>query len=181
MATPEQKRAARRKIRPGFPKTFIFTDPKELHEYLNNETITCLRCGKEFKSLGIHLQNVHNMNPDEYRSIYGIPWTKGLTCASTTKIRSEITKEKFKTGEFKASKEQAALARKSLKKQRPRQPIREVLCANNLAILNADSAGKEAERRRNASPRGTPNFKAKMAGRPQCKSFGVRMAKARSK
>jgi len=158
---------ARSRVLPGFPIEEKFVTPETLAEYFSGSTITCLQCGKRYRTLGVHLKATHGMEPDEYREIYGIPWTYGLSCAETTKLHSDEAKRKIETGKWTPSAEQAKLARRALPDQRKRQPVRDVLTARNLAELNKDKTGDEAARRKEAPKRGTPAFKEVMRSRPQ--------------
>jgi len=162
-----KRREKRRMAVAGFPQEFVFTDPEKLKDYFAGSKIQCLRCGKYYRKLGIHLLSIHGMEVDEYKAIYGIPWTKGLSCAETSELHANTAKENIKNGVWVVSKEQAALARLSLKRQRPKQPIRDVMRDNALREMNKDKTGEEAERRRNATKRGTPEHKERMMARPQ--------------
>jgi len=160
---------ARRKEIHGYPLKFKFTDPEKLKEYFSGETITCLRCGKKYRTLGVHLKTIHEMEPDEYREIYGIPWTKGLSCLETTKLHAEAALINIETGAFSLpSAEQAELARRSLHEQRSRQPIRDAYTKNNLERMNKGKTGEWTKMHRNATKRGTAEHREKMIRRPQC-------------
>lgn len=167
MSSPCQQKTARRKVLHGFPIEECFDTPEKLDEYFGGTKIVCLRCGKKYRTLGVHLKTMHEMEPDEYREIYGIPWTYGLSCAATTQLHSDEAKRKIESGEWTPSAEQARLARMNLSEQRKRQPVRAVLLERNLHTLNKDKTGEEARRRKRAPKRGTPEFKAQMRARPQ--------------
>lgn len=77
-----QRAEARRQVMPGFPVTEKFLTHEEVHEYLSGDRITCLRCGKSYRSLGNHLR-VHGWTEEQYREFYGLPWTIGLSCRGT--------------------------------------------------------------------------------------------------
>tara|TARA_R110000868_G_scaffold385807_1_gene653836 strand:+ start:651 stop:1079 length:429 start_codon:yes stop_codon:yes gene_type:complete len=108
------------------------------------------------------------MEPDEYREIYGIPWTYGLSCAESSQRHSDIAKENYETGKWVASAEQAKIARGSLSNQKKRQPVRDVLTHRNLDKLNANKTGEDKKRRLLQPKRGTPEWTEKMRTRPQC-------------
>lgn len=167
MASPYQKKAARHKVFPGFPIEECFSTPEKLDEYFGGTKIVCMRCGKKYRTLGVHLKTIHGMEPDEYREIYGIPWTYGLSCAATTQLHSDEAKRKIESGEWTPSSEQARLARMKLSEQRKRQPVRDVLLERNLHMLNKDKTGEESRRRKCAPKRGTSEFKTQMRARPQ--------------
>ncbi len=167
MSSHYQKKAERRKVLLGFPIEECFDTPEKLDEYFGGTKIVCLRCGKKYRTLGIHLKTIHEMEPDEYRELYGIPWTYGLSCAATTQLHSDEAKRKIESGEWTPSAEQARLARLKLPEQRKRQPVRDVLTSRNLEQLNAGKTGEDAKRRKAMTKRGTPEFKEKMRARPQ--------------
>ena len=158
---------ARSRVLPGFPIEEKFLTPEALSEYFGGATIVCLQCGKRYRTLGVHLKTIHGMEPDEYRDIYGIPWTYGLSCAATTKLHSDDAKMKIETGVFVPSKEQAQLARTRLSERKKRQPLQDVLVYRNLEKLNAGKTGENAARKKAAPKRGTDEFKEKMRARPQ--------------
>lgn len=159
--------AATRRVIPGFPKEAIFTTPEEVDEYFSGDKIVCLRCGKLYKTLGVHLLKIHEMEPDEYRGIYGLPWGHGLSCNSTRELHRELCKELYESGTWIASPKQAEIARSYAPDQRTRQPYREVLAERNLVVMNEGKTGEAAEHRRNAPKRGTPEFRELMRNRPQ--------------
>lgn len=167
MSSKYADKRARRNLLPGFPVEDRFTTPEGLAEYFGGAKITCLRCGKMYRTLSVHLKTIHEMEPDEYKEIYGIPWTYGLSCAATTQLHSDHAKHMIDSGTWTPSAEQAALARGSLDKQRKRQPVRDVLTKRNLDALNKGKSGEEARRRKAAPKRGTPEYKEAMRQRPQ--------------
>ena len=173
----EQRRRQRRKELPGYPKEFVFDDPGKLKEYFSGEKIICLRCGKSYRTLGVHLKTIHGMEPDEYRMIYGIPWTYGLSCSETKELHANFAKEMIEAGIFVPSLEQAEIARGHLDRQKDRQPIRDAYTQANLEKMNEGKTGEDAERRKQALKRGTQEYREMLRNRPQTKTFGKRMAK----
>ena len=84
-----------------FPKEEVFKTKKEVDEYFSKDRIQCLLCGKRYKKLGgAHLQIIHDITEDEYREKYGLPYTRGLVCPSTSKKLSIITKKRYDNGEI---------------------------------------------------------------------------------
>ena len=53
----------------------------EVDRYFGGLTIQCLICGRRFGRLSFHLAAKHGMTVDEYKSHFGLPWTRGLTSA----------------------------------------------------------------------------------------------------
>jgi hypothetical protein len=62
-----------------------FRTRQEVERYFNGETIKCLLCGQRFRRLGQHLAAKHDMNVDDYRRHFGLPWSRGLTSAASRK------------------------------------------------------------------------------------------------
>jgi len=61
---------------------------KELDEYLSGDYIECLLCGREFKSLGMHLKKTHGYEPRKYKEDFNIPVTRSLSGEVTRKLSS---------------------------------------------------------------------------------------------
>ena len=148
-----------------------FTTPEELAAYFGGDKIECLLCNKHFRAIGTHLMLLHNVSPDEYREMYGIPWTYGLICAGTKQKKSAIAKKNLAAGLFQPGK---YLDRANAKPPRARVPVRDTLTARNLEKLNKDKTGEEAARRKAAPKKGSPEFHAKMSKRQQCVNAGER-------
>lgn len=75
-----ERRSARRAVLPGYP-----IDPKhmtleEVRHYFSGDKIVCFQCGKSYKRLAGHLRAVHSITEDDYRTLYGLPLTRGLLC-----------------------------------------------------------------------------------------------------
>lgn len=68
----------------GYPRLTKFTSPQEVYEYLGQDEIDCLLCGRRFGSLAAHLSRIHRMTSDDYRERYGLPYRKGLTSKGFT-------------------------------------------------------------------------------------------------
>jgi hypothetical protein len=60
-----------------------FRTRQEVDRYFGGRTIQCLICGKRFGRLCCHLSAKHAMTADEYKSRFGLPWTRGLTSAQS--------------------------------------------------------------------------------------------------
>ena len=43
-------------VLPGYPKQDRFETPEALEVYFGGADIVCLRCGKKYRTLGVHLQ-----------------------------------------------------------------------------------------------------------------------------
>jgi hypothetical protein len=55
----------------------------EVESYFSGDTIECLLCRRHFKRLQSHLAAKHRMSADEYKERFGLPWTRGLTSATS--------------------------------------------------------------------------------------------------
>lgn len=93
-----RRRAARRRIRPGFPIEPRPFSRAEIIEYMSGDRITCLLCGKDYRKIGIHLLKCHGITPDDYRARYGLPWSKGLCCQETRARHSALAKKNIEEG-----------------------------------------------------------------------------------
>lgn len=73
-------------------------EPKKLEpavsvkKSINPDTLTCLCCGKAFKSLKRHLQSEHNMSPDEYRAAFGLKADYPTVAPNYSAQRSSLAK-----------------------------------------------------------------------------------------
>jgi hypothetical protein len=87
---------------PGFPWKGLFTTKDEIDQYFSNSNgIQCLLCGRVYGSLNSHLQIVHESSHEEYRSLYGLPWRKGLVSRNVSKGLSSKLTNRIKNGSFK--------------------------------------------------------------------------------
>ncbi|MFF0948379.1 MucR family transcriptional regulator [Rhizobium leguminosarum] len=57
---------------------------------VQDEAITCLECGNEFKSLKRHLMTHHSLSPDEYREKWGLPADYPMVAPAYAEERSRI-------------------------------------------------------------------------------------------
>jgi hypothetical protein len=87
-----KRRSARRDVKAGFPCLKPFETIAEVEEYLSGETVVCMLCGQQRKALGVHLQKIHGLSPDQYRIDYGIPYTFGLDASATAARKGSATK-----------------------------------------------------------------------------------------
>lgn len=60
-----------------------FKTKEEIAKYFSGDRIQCLICGKWYKALGPHLK-AHDMNVNQYKKRFGLPWSKGLCSRDTT-------------------------------------------------------------------------------------------------
>jgi len=86
-----EAKVARRTVKDGYPRLAPFETPEEVYAYLDQELIDCLLCGKRLKALVTHLSKIHHVDTDEYKTRYGLPYGRGLVCASTHQVLQERT------------------------------------------------------------------------------------------
>lgn len=65
-------------------------DPKRA---IKQKSITCLECGRSFKSISRKHLESHGLTPDEYRAKWGYPRRSPLSCRETAKSRSQRMKD----------------------------------------------------------------------------------------
>lgn len=83
------RRAARRVVLPGYPVDARPFTLAEVESYFQGDRIVCLRCGKPYRKLGVHLLNIHAMSVDDYRALYGLPWREGLAGEHCKELHSQ--------------------------------------------------------------------------------------------
>lgn len=169
MSNAEQKRLYRRKVAKGFPVENKFTDPEQIERYFSEEKIQCLRCGRWYKSLSLHLSKIHGMDSDEYKTIYGLPYYRGLIGSCTREVLKENAKNKYKEGIWEADPERAKAARLQVGSYGDRrQPYRDVLTQENLNKMNEGKSGESAKKRAMQSKWGSKKHIELLRNRPQC-------------
>ena len=57
------------------------------------DTITCLECGKSFKSIKRHLKSNHDLSPDEYRERWSLRYDYPMVAAKYAAERSKLAKK----------------------------------------------------------------------------------------
>src|ERR1700724_756627 len=60
-----------------------FKKRPDIEHYFSGNRIECLICGRHFKRLQTHLAAKHGMATDDYKKRFGLPWTRGLTSATS--------------------------------------------------------------------------------------------------
>lgn len=87
----------RRIVLIGYPINKPFESAEEVREYLSEDKIVCLLCGREYHHLAVHLRT-HDMTPDQYREKYHIPWTYALGSKSLREARREGMLKRMREG-----------------------------------------------------------------------------------
>lgn len=52
--------------------------------------ITCLHCGKQFKSIKRHIGTSHSQTPEEYRAAFGLPFDYSMVTSEYAERRSNL-------------------------------------------------------------------------------------------
>ncbi|ARM11546.1 MULTISPECIES: MucR family transcriptional regulator [Rhizobium] len=60
---------------------------------VQDEQITCLECGGNFKSLKRHLMTHHSLSPEEYREKWDLPTDYPMVAPAYAEARSRLAKE----------------------------------------------------------------------------------------
>lgn len=55
----------------------------QIHRYFGGRDITCLLCRKKFRRLASHLAFKHGITASAYKQRFGLPWSRGLTSATS--------------------------------------------------------------------------------------------------
>jgi hypothetical protein len=74
-------------------KPQVFKTRRDVERYFSGDTIECLICARRFKRLQRHLAAKHDLSADDYKKQFGLPWTRGLTSA-TSLAKSGWTEER---------------------------------------------------------------------------------------
>jgi predicted transcriptional regulator len=81
----------------GSTKTEEKPEPKKpavsIRKSVTNDEITCLECGKGFKSLKRHLTTHHGVSPEEYKAEWSLQSDYPMVAPSYAEKRSALAKE----------------------------------------------------------------------------------------
>jgi|688.fasta_scaffold336989_2 hypothetical protein len=75
-----------------------FTSMEEVDAYFAQDPLPCLICGKAYHGLYAHIQMSHKMLLDDYKSEFGIPWTRKLNSPSLKEKQAAIINEQRANG-----------------------------------------------------------------------------------
>jgi hypothetical protein len=140
---------------PGYPRLEAFQTMEEVREYLSQERIDCLLCGRRFKMLNTHLLRVHRMGLREYKLKCGLPLTSGLVSTPTRHLLSEIATERLADEPPERAKERMDKAREAQRGQPPPDQIHgspAILNMRREAALNAAGSENHISRRTGLIP-----------------------------
>lgn len=83
--------------------TIPFQTTEEVHQYLDNNKITCLLCGRKFITLPPHLLAFHKITAEDYRFQFGIPFRYGLAGKAFRQASAERMQALISKGVIKAA------------------------------------------------------------------------------
>jgi hypothetical protein len=126
-----ERRAARRVVLQGYPVLPRQFSLDEVRSYYSGDKITCLRCGKPYRRLGVHLRHVHAMDGAEYRSLYGLPWVRGLSSQSAHEVARAIAMLRLAEGTFGSGNPNMGAMRSAAKS--PRHAFHRDVARRNVA------------------------------------------------
>ena len=69
------------------------TPAVSIKKSVSDDHITCLECGKKFKSIKRHLNTHHNMDPDEYRAKWGLSHDYPMVAPNYSAARAKMAKK----------------------------------------------------------------------------------------
>jgi ROS/MUCR transcriptional regulator protein len=121
-----------------------FKTRRDIERYFGGKMIECLLCRQRFRRLGGHLAAKHEMSVDEYRSQFGLPWTRGLTSAAS--VASSGWTDERKAKARKLARINRFFERAHLTPRRVPAPFLQTEAVQNLG-KHAVGFGKAFERR----------------------------------
>ena len=150
------RKAHSARISPGFPMEVPFRSIDEVNQYLDEEKLLCLLCGRCFINLERHTAQAHDVSADEYKERYGMPWGAALLAPSLREKKRAFQKAKLEADPAARSR-LAAAAAAALARRKPPRPI-----APTVKVLFAEQI-------RSAAHKHAPD------GYPDCSECGRRL------
>ena len=77
---------------PATPEAEQRTPAVPVRRSVQQEAITCLECGKKFKSLKRHLMANHGLTPEDYRSRWSLPYDYPMVAPAYSEIRAHLAR-----------------------------------------------------------------------------------------
>jgi len=127
-----RKRDQRREILAGYPVEPRPFTLAEIREYYSGEHIVCLRCGKLYRRISLHLPMIHGITEDQYREMYGLPWRRGLTSQESHNRYSLAVRRRMEDGWMPRTSVECLHAARQIKNRR--QPFQREVCYENIAV-----------------------------------------------
>jgi len=76
-----------------------FSSKKEVDQYLGGNFLICLLCNKPYKALGTHLLKKHGLHTDDYRIMFGLPFSRGLVAEETSRKMASALQDRIMSGD----------------------------------------------------------------------------------
>jgi hypothetical protein len=95
-----RRAAGVRLVLAGYPVKSGYMDKEQIESYLSGDKITCLLCGKNSPVLSHHIKVIHNVTPEEYKQMYGLPFSIGLAAGEWRKLSAERSRQLVKDGKI---------------------------------------------------------------------------------
>jgi ROS/MUCR transcriptional regulator protein len=99
-----------------------FVTIEEVKKYFDADKLDCLLCGRQYVSLGCHLQGKHAISADDYKLRFGIPLSYGLAGKAFREQSARRMKRLKKTGRIRYKPTRATI-RKMLLARASRRPL----------------------------------------------------------
>ena len=136
-----KRAAARRSPMPGFPKPPFAMSGEQVSEYFSHDKIQCLLCGKWYGRLAGHLTSIHNITESDYRDMWELPYTYGLTGRASNAAYSKAIKQRMAEGfdpNEGVTKEEIAERMKSAGRRKSRKFFKEAAAKKSLDLAGMD-------------------------------------------
>lgn len=108
---------------PGFPWEGRFTMMDEIKKYFDHEELPCLLCGREYGNLGLHISSTHKIHKDDYKEMFGIPWSYGLAGKKFKTHCSKHLKDMRETGKVAKAPSKAHIKKLHAARHKKRPPV----------------------------------------------------------
>lgn len=133
----------------------LFDSPTAVSNYLNNEKLECLLCGRTFKSLGNHLV-VHGITVRQYQEQYGLPYSKGLSGTTRTEKLSKALLARYADKSFSLEHVTPVFMARMTEKGRKTKRSKYKSMTDKLMIEKAISASVAKRKSKTTCLRGHP-------------------------
>lgn len=133
---------------PGFPKPPYPMSIKQIEEYFSHDKIQCLLCGKWYGTLVVHLLNIHETTVEDYRDMWELPYTYGLTGRASHAAYSVAVKKRIAEGfdpNEGVTKEEIAERMKNAGRRKPRSSFKESAVKKSLALAGLDQSWRRED------------------------------------
>lgn len=107
------------KIDKSFPWNGKFRTLQEVRQYLDEDKLICLLCGRHYVGLAVHIVRTHKMPLDDYKERFGIPWTYGVAGKNFRAQGSRRMKRNRKEGKLPPRPSQKHIEKILTMKKRP--------------------------------------------------------------